>query len=151
MSHKGTRLLIEDVSKSLGDNIKFTYARTEDFNVMRDKVYPFITLEPLNATASFTVNNVSNYMKVFNATLTFYQLDKESSIGDDYKKILDDMDHLVDQFITKLNFFSNNDEIIIQNINQQPFIKATADILTGWILTFQIVTPDNWNYCVNAC
>lgn len=151
MSHKGTRLLIEDVSKSLGDNIKFTYARTEDFNVMRDKVYPFITLEPLIATSSFTVNNVSNFMKVFNATLTFYQLDKESSIGDDYKKILDDMDNLVDQFITKLNFFSNNDEIIIQNINQQPFIKATADILTGWILTFQIVTPDKWNYCSNAC
>lgn len=151
MSHKGTRLLIEDTAKSLGDNIKFTYARTEDFNVMRDKVYPFITLEPLVATASFTVNNVSNYMKVFNVTLTFYQLDKESSIGDDYKNILDDMDYLVDEFITKLNFFSNNDDIIIQNINQQPFIKATADILTGWILTFQIVTPDNWNYCANAC
>jgi hypothetical protein len=151
VSHKGIRLLIEDTSKSLGDDIQFTYARTSDFNILSDKRYPFISLDLLNAAASFTVNNVSNYSKIWSAQMAFYQLDKEDSTQEDYAKILDFTDHLVDSFVTKLNFFSNNDEIIIQGIGQTPFIKATADILTGHLLSFQIIVPDNWDYCANGC
>lgn len=148
MSHKGIRLLIEDTARSLGDDIQFTYGRDSDFNLLRDKRYPFIQLDLLNSAASFSVNNVSNYSKGWNVFLLFHQVDNEASDQDDYKIILDEMDHYLDKFVQQLN---KHDDIIIQGINQQPFIKATSDILTGWTLSFQLIINDNWDYCANDC
>jgi len=155
MSHKGVRLLIEDVAKSLADDMQFTYARTSDFNVLRDKRYPFIALDPLTAVPTYAVNNSSNYVKRWSAQMAFYQLDYESSDQTQYAKILDEMDAYVDQFLNKLNLYAFNreeaSEILLTSISQTPFIKATADILTGYLLTFTIETPDDFNYCGLDC
>lgn len=148
MSHKGIRLLIEDVAKSLGDDIQFTYARTSDFNILRDKRYPFITLDPLTSAAGYAVEDVQNYSKTWACTMAFYELDKAASTQEEYSKILDSTDVLVDSFINKMNFYSlKADSIVITNISQNPFIKAMADILTGHILTFNVQVLDTFNYC----
>lgn len=156
MSHKGIRLLIQDAAQSLGDDIQFTYARPSDFNVMRDKRYPFITLDPLSSVPVYADNNVSNYMKTWQAQMAFYQLDQEASSQEQYALILDEMDGYVDNFINKLNFYSesqtiNSNQIVITNIVQTPFIKATADILTGYILAFRLQVNDQFNYCGLGC
>lgn len=148
MSHLGIRKLIEDTAKSLGDDVQFTYARTSDFNVMRDKRYPFIVLDPLSAVPAYTVDNARNYSKVWTANMAFYQLDNEGSTQDAYAKILDEMDVFVDSFTNKLNFYSSRaDSIILTGFNQAPFIKATSDVLSGYILTFNIEVLDDFNYC----
>jgi hypothetical protein len=148
MSHKGIRAIIEKAAKSLRDDIEFSYGRTSDFNLIRDKQYPFITCDTLTCTAGFTDNNVLNYVKIWSVSMAFYMLDKESSIAEEYALILDDTDYFVDGFIQKINNVLNDEDgILILNINQQAFIKATADILTGHLLNFQIQVPDNWNYC----
>ena len=149
-------MLIEDTAKSLGDNIQFDYGRKSDFNVLRDKKYPFITLDPLNASASYADNNVSNYSKSYQASMAFYQLDKEESDQTQYACILDEMNELADKFINKLNFQADalcidSDMIIITGMNQQPFIKATADILTGYIMNFTVTVTDDFNYCEVVC
>lgn len=150
MSHKSIRLLIQDTAKSLADNIQFTYARTSDFNVIRDKKYPFITLDPITATPQFATDGVLNYMKAWTCSMAFYQLDKEGSTGDEYALILDEMDGYVDKFINKLNRFTyDSDKLLIQNVNQQPFVKATADILTGYLLTFTLLVEDTFDYCAD--
>lgn len=155
MSHKGIRLLLEDTAKSLGDDIQFDYGRTSDFNQLRDKKYPFISVSPLNATASYTVNNVSNYSKTYQVQIAFYQLDRADSGQDQYALILDEMNALADNFVNKLNFYIDNcldsDDLIITGISQQPFIKATADILSGYIMTFSLQVTDNFNYCGLGC
>lgn len=153
MSHKGIRLLIEDTAKSLGDDIQFDYARTSDFNITAsDQRYPFIVLDPLSAVPEYTVDNVSNYMKRWNCAMAFYGLDKEASTQDQYEKILDDIDELVDKFINKLNFYSvKSDQIIITSMSQQPFVKATSAILTGFLLNFQLQAQDDFNYCGLDC
>lgn len=155
MSHKGIRLLLEDTAKSLGDDIQFDYGRTSDFNLLRDKRYPFISVSPLNSTASYAVNNTHNYSKTYQVQIAFYQLDREDSAQEQYALILDEMNELADNFVNKLNFYINNcldsDDLIITGINQQPFIKATADILTGYIMTFSAQVTDNFNYCGLGC
>ena len=88
--------------------------------------------------------------------MAFYQLDKESSGQDEYKLILDEMDTLVDNFIIRLNNYTfgrniDSDQIVITNMSQQPFVKATKDILTGYILTFTITVADQFNYCGLGC
>jgi len=68
--------------------------------------------------------------------------------------LLDSADVLVDSFIQILNFSTEDTStlpIVITNISQTPFIKATADILTGFLLTFQVLVPDDWDYCVDGC
>lgn len=153
MSHKGIRLLIEKTAKSLGDDIQFTYARASDFNQLRNKRYPFISLGLLTANSSYTVNNVQNYTKVWSCLMSFFELDKAASIESEIALILDETDFLVDTFINRLNFYTQSQEgdIIITAINQTPFVKETADTLTGQILSFNIQVPDNWNYCENGC
>lgn len=156
MSHKGIRLLIQDTAQSLGDDIQFTYSRTSDFNVMRDKRYPFITLDPLSSVPVYADNNVSNYMKTWQLNMAFYQLDQEASSQEQYALILDEMDGYVDNFINKLNQYSESqqitsNEIVITNITQTPFIKATGDILTGYILAFRLQVNDQFNYCGLGC
>jgi len=156
VSHKGIRLLLEDTVKSLADNIQFDYGRTSDFNMLRDKKYPFISCTPFNTSASYTVNNVSNFSKVYQVQLAFYQLDKAESSQDEYVLILDEMNALADNYVNKLNAFAetrclNSDDILITGISQQPFIKATADILTGYIMNFSITVTDNFDYCGIGC
>jgi hypothetical protein len=152
MSHRSVRLFIENTAKSLADNINFTYARTSDFNVIRDKKFPYIVLDPLTATPAYSVDGVSNYSKAWTCNMAFYQLDTSGSTGEQYAKILDDMDLLVDRFINKLNTYSTlSDSVLIESISQQPFIKATADILTGYFLTFTLVVADDFEYCDIDC
>lgn len=149
MSHKSVRLLIESTAKSLADDIQFTYAKTSDFNQITDKKYPFITLDPLNATPQFTENGVT-YIKQWACNMAFYQMDKSDSTGDEYALILDEMSNYVDKFINKLNLYSNQaDTIVIEGVNQQSFIKATADVLTGYLLTFTLLAQDDFDYCAD--
>lgn len=148
--HKGVRELVEATAKSLGNSIRFTYGRTSDFNVMRDKKYPFITCDPLVGQPAYATNGTINYQKAWTAQMAFYQLDKEASTQEQYQLILDEMDELVDKFVNKLNFYTyNSDTIVITFGQQQPFIKATADILTGYILPVTITPQDDFDYCAD--
>lgn len=151
MSHKSVVNLIKETAQSLADNIKFGYGLDTDFNVQRDKSYPFIWLDPLTASPEYTVNNTENYQKTWNVRMLFYQLDYKDSLPDQYSKILNDMDTIVDMFVQQLNgaysWETGPVTLTLSSISQQPFIKATGDILTGWIVTFNLTVPDDFNYC----
>ncbi len=151
MSHKGIRSLIKTTARKLGDDIQFVYGRKSDVNQISDKKDIVIALDPLTSTASFAVNNSYNYQKIWTAQMAFYKIDHADSTEEQYAKILDDTDVLVDQFITKINSLSQIELITIQGISQIPFIKALADVMTGHALTFQISVPDDWNYCADGC
>lgn len=156
MSHKGIRLLLENTAKSLGDDIQFDYGKTSDFNLLRDKRYPFISVTPLSASAVYSVNNVSNYIKTYQVQTAFYQLDYKGSPQEEYSLILDEMNALADQFINKLNFYIDqcnvdSDTIVLTGMNQQPFVGATSDILTGYIMNFNLQVTDTFNYCEIGC
>jgi hypothetical protein len=156
MSHKGIRLLIEDVSKSLGNDIQFTYARTSDFNQTPKQRYPFIVLDLLTASPQYAVNNVSNYMKTWTCNMAFYLMDDMDSTQEQYTPLLDQTDELVDTFINKLNAYAfsqrvNSDMFVITGITQTPFIKTTSQVLTGHLLTFQLQVNDQFNYCGLDC
>jgi hypothetical protein len=157
VSHKGIRLLIEDTAKSLGDDIQFTYARESDANLVRDKRYPFIALDPLNIIPSYTVNNVSNFQKTFRCAMAFVQIDQPGSTQEEYSKKLDEMDTYVDNFLNRLNTYAfsrqiTSDDIVITNITQEPFIKNKyADGGTGWMLFFNVQVTDQFNYCGLNC
>lgn len=146
MSHKAIRTLLEETALSLADDIQFSYGTETDFNQSEKKGSILINVAPLVSVPSYTVNGVFNYQKQWNVEMVFYKVDNSQEI--EYTQILDELDELVDRFTNNLNSFQEkSDQIVIQAMNQTPFIKATAEILSGWLLTFQILAMDDFDYC----
>jgi len=152
MSHRSIRLLIRDTVKSLRSDIQFTYARTSDFNILNDKKYPFVVLDPLSASPNFAVDGVYNYSQVYTCLMAFYELDKSDQNSENTAKILDETSDLVDQFINKLNFYmTTSDEILISGINKTPAVKVTNDIITGYVVNLTLTVMDDFDYCSVYC
>lgn len=153
MSHKSVRELIQDTVTSLADNITFSYGRTSDFNQEREKnLGTLVNLDLMSAIPVFAVDGVSNYTKSWSCSMAFYKYDDKGSTELEYVKILDETDELVDQFINKLNKYSYDaDTILISDVNEEPFVKVTAHVLTGHLLRFTIQTQDDFDYCSIDC
>jgi hypothetical protein len=153
MSHQSVVLLMEDVTKSLGDNLQFGYGRRSDFNLIQSKALPFVWLLPLTANPIYTNNNnTENYQKQWNCIVFFAAADKPDSTETEYKPILDQMDVLLDKFINRLNdFYLKGSDTVgpltIRNLTQTPFFKSDAAVLTGWFLSFQLIVSDDFIYC----
>ena len=148
MSHYSIRKLIQDTATGLQDDIHYSYGKDTDFNQEQKNRFLLVNTSLLTATAGYRVNNVSNYMKQWTVQMVFYKFDREDSTSEEYSKILDQTDKLVDQFINDLNLYSqDSDSIVIQGVSQQPFVKVMADILTGHMLTFQMLVNDTFDYC----
>lgn len=149
MSHKSVVALIQDTVSKLGDGIEFGDGRTSDFNIQGHQAKNIIWLDPLNAQPAYTVNGVSNYQKLWNVNLIFYQKDRVDSSPKEYNNILSSTDVILDKFVNTLNFFiDGSDDLVISGFNQQNFIKVTAHVLTGWTLTFNLLVPDSFEYCI---
>jgi len=147
MSHKSIRKLIEDAATGLQDDIDYTYGKTTDFNQEEKKSFTYINTSPLNSIPGFRTDG-TNYMKQWNVQMAFLKIDKEDSDQEDYSQILDEMDKLVDRFIVNLNFFqAKSDSFVLTVTSQDPAIKVMADIVTGWILSFNILVNDDFEYC----
>lgn len=153
MSHRSVVQLINDVAVSLSDGIQFGYGLRSEFNQTEKKGETFVWMLPLTASPTYTNNSVENYQKTWNCIVLFFNQDKTDSQSlDGYKPILDDMDNLVDRFINRLNDYSFNSSdvvgaVTLQNFQQTPYIKSDADVLTGWFISFQMVTSDDFEYC----
>lgn len=150
MSHRSVVSLFSDVAKSLADNIQFGYGRRSDFNLIENKRTPYVWCLPLTATPSFT--DTPNYQKTWNCALVFFEQDQTDSKESQYKLILDDMDELLDKFVQRLNDWNQTSQdvvgqVTLQAFSQTPFVKTDAGIYTGWILQFQMITPDDFIYC----
>lgn len=151
MSHLSVRTLIEDVAKSLADNLQFGYGRRSEFNQITNKRYPYIWLLPLTGGRRF-LNEEGTKTKLWNIALLFLDLDKADSNEKQTAEIHDKLDIFVDRFMENLDTWAlrATDEVgyvTIRNDNQQPFFKDDTDITSGWLVTFQMQVSDDFSYC----
>jgi hypothetical protein len=152
MSYQSVRLLLQDVAKSLADNIQFAAGRHSEFNMKKSVSYPWIWLLPITASPRFAVNDVEHFEKTWNIALLFFDKDAFDAKEGPSNDILDAQDQTVDKFIIRLNDWSMKLEdtvgaITLRGFNQQPFYKDDAGIHTGWLLTFSMTVPDSFEYC----
>jgi hypothetical protein len=154
MSHLSVRTLLEDVAKSLADNIHFDAGRESEFNNLKEKEREYLWLLPIAATPRFAVNDTHNYMKVWSCSLLFMEQDKFDANNNQSNEILDRQDILVDKFMNRLNDWSQTQQdttgdISIRSVRQLPFFKEQAGVMTGWKLDFQLEVPDSFEYCTD--
>jgi len=119
----------------------------------KDVSYPWIWLLPITANPRFAVNDVEMYEKTWNIALLFFDKDAFDATEGPSNDILDQQDAMVDRFILRLNEWAkvaSQDivgDVTIRGVLQQPFYKDDAGIHTGWLLTFAMTVPDDFNYC----
>ena len=142
MSHRSLRLLVEHTVKSLTDTVQYSYGEDTDFNQSKKKDFLMVNTTLMPATVVYADNNVFNYSKTWVINTAFYKFDKEDSI--DYYRIHDEIDPLVDRFVNKLN---ERDDMVILSVSEQPFVKALADILTGYLVSITVRLNDDFDYC----
>lgn len=152
MSHLSVRTLIEDVAKSLADNLQFGYGRRSEFNQIENKRYPYIWLLPLTGGRRF-LNDTGTKTMVWDVALVFLDLDEADSNEKQTAEIHDRLDYFVDRFMENLDTWSlrlHQDtvgDITIRNDIRRPFFKEDTDTNSGWLLTFQLQVPDEFDYC----
>lgn len=145
MSHKKLRVAIETAALSIQDDVQYSYGRVSDLNQDGIDKFLIINTSPLVANGSFADNAVQNYSKAWNIEMVFGMMDTDAERY--YESILDRTDEHIDRFITQLNLI---DTMVISSINQTPFIKGYANVLTGYIVTFTATLTDDFDYC-NDC
>lgn len=154
MSHQSVVRLIEHTAKSIGQNIQFGYGRRSDFNIIPDKSDHWIWLLPLTANPRYALNDVEMYQKQWNCIIIFLKHDPTDSTEVQYKPILDTLDKTVDTFIHRLNdwYLKQSDEVgavTLSGFQQSPIFKQDAGSHTGWFVSFQMVTDDSFDYCLD--
>lgn len=138
MSHKALRLLVERTVKSLHDSIQYSYGEETTFNQAEKKDFVMVNVTLMPSNGNFSVNDVQNQTKVWTINLSWYKFDRDDSI--DYYKIHDEIDPLCDKFLRQLN---REDLLLITGFSQTPFVKALADVLTGYLQTVTVRVPDD--------
>lgn len=152
MSHASVRLLLHDVAKSLADDIEFGYGRKSEFNILSGTTPSkrWIWLLPLTASGRFKTNPTRT--KRWNVAILFLEQDTSDATHDDSAHILDNQDALLSRFSQALDDWYLRSEdalgaLAIENDSQDPFYKDNSDIQTGWLLRFQLVVSDDFEYC----
>ena len=150
MSHNSVRLLLRDVSNSLADNIEFKGGRETEFNNLKSKATRYRWLLPLTATRP-PLNDTSR-TKTWSVAILFMQQDNFDASADQTNDIHDVQDQGVDQFMQRLDDWSQTPsdtigDISISGFTQTPFYKDKAGIYSGWLVRFNLTVPDDFTYC----
>lgn len=143
--HHTLRIAIEKAARSIQDDIQYSFGRDSDLNQDGIAKFLIVNVNPPIANASFAVDAVTNYSKSWSIAMAFGMMDTDEDRY--YETILDKTDAHIDRFINNLNLV---DTIVLSSINQTPFIKGYANVLTGHILTFTATVTDDFDYC-NDC
>lgn len=155
MSQKTVRELIRDTVLSIRDDASFYYARESDFNSIKNKPKGIkVLLLPLRHDDERNDESTNrNYL----VTILFYEYDVVNGAEVDSQKILDKTDDFLRKFQAKLDLKALNEDEFDQNLSTDTVeisnesiterIRFTADCVTGWELTFNLLVPDQLDYC----
>jgi hypothetical protein len=152
MLYKSLYNLLKEVADDLPLDNEFNHGRGSDLNIFADNnKSTLIWMSPLRASGSFP-NQTNRLFRNYTVELFFYNQDDISGSNDDTRAILELTDKLATKYILDLNqkvLDDDNisDDVTITNISEEAVIKVNKQILTGQLLTFNILLPDDFDYC----
>lgn len=152
-SHSSLITLFEDVTRDLSTNLTFGYGSADDFN-SGERRYPYVWLDPMtgNFPSDSTVSNIIRW----NCTLNFLKLDDKVGNEKETAIVWDEMFDIMEKWIHKLDREFLNDEtdsriqsgnIELQDVRFNTLKKGTRDLVSGWVLSFTVITQSNFTYC----
>ena len=155
-SHESLVLFIKDVARSLADNVRFGYGSLDEFETLRNKRYPYIWLDPLEGGFPEGESKISSNIS-WKVSIKFLKLDDKSGNESETATIWDETFELMEQFIHKLDEKILGDEdniddiqsnnIEISNTSFKTHRKVSSDLVSGWTVTFELITNTEFSYC----
>jgi hypothetical protein len=152
MLYKSLYTLLKEAADDLPFDNEFAHGRCSDINIFADNnKSTLIWLSPLRST--FTFQSQGNRLfSNYTIEIAFYNQDSIDSTNEATRKILETTDKLATKYLLDLNqkvltSSTISDDVTITNGNKESFIKVTKSILTGQLLTFNILLPDDFDYC----
>lgn len=147
MKRSEVRQFVKSAVNELSVSVQFNSGRLTEFNSTLNKGFPYVWLEPLQASPALIANNFQP-IDTWTAIIHIAKLDKADSTEDQYEGIVDECDYLAQRLTNIINNnLEDSKDITLSAISRVPFIKKHADCLTGVILTLTLVIPDRTDVC----
>ena len=151
---------IEDISQNLNQTVKFFHGRKEMLNLTSefDSLYVFC----LPFTSNGTMVGGAQINETWQVNLIFYMMDRPDSAIDQNDqdvmqaeiRTLTITEESANRFIRLVHGNTINsaleaaaEKLTITSFTKGNAIKDTAQLLTGTVLTLNIIVPDDFNYC----
>lgn len=129
--------------------IDINWGESSDINIFNsDTSRTLLWVMPPKWSGSFP-NNMNRLLKTFAITMYFYQPDKQDSNNDQRKKIIQNCDDIVTEWLLTLkdDLSGLDHDHELSGINVQAFYRQTVHILTGLQVDFILTIPDDFEYC----
>lgn len=129
--------------------IDFNWGEVSDMEIYDgDQTMTQVWLMPLRYTATFP-NNLNRLMKNYAITMYFYQPDDQDSSNEKRRKITQDCDAVLTEYLIKLKdtLMGLDREFTLNTINAVSFFKQTSHVLTGIQVDFNLIVSDDFEYC----
>ena len=174
MSYSSLLQYVRDVANSLDGNIEFTHGRKEVLHELNDapelddgrndpenESGIVVWSLPFTATAGFT-DTAQQFNKTYTVNIIFYKKDylgSEMDQDDRYRtqdeiQILEQTSDLADAFVRKFNFNDISIDVAelselleITSVTFDTVIKDNDYLLTGTLLSLDVLVPDEFDYC----
>lgn len=161
MNYKAVYQFLHDISQSLDLTVKFFHGRKEFLNLTSSDKPLYIYSLPFTSSGSLT-EATQQVNETWQVNLIFYMQDQEDSSIDqnnedglqDEIRILTIAENAASKFI---HFVNENelsddlsdaaDKLTLVSFSKNPAIKDTAQILTGFLVTLNLLVPDDFDYC----
>ncbi len=159
MNYQSLYDFIEDISQNLDQSVKFFHGRKEILLSTTPSKGLFVFCLPFNSAG---VINGGQINETWVVNLIFYQYDKPDSAIDqndqdtmqDEIRTLTITEQSANRFIRlangntiNANLEAASEKLSIPTFSKNPAIKDTAQLLTGFTLTMNIIVPDDFDYC----
>lgn len=155
-SHNSIIALFEDVATDLQDGFQVGYGSADDFNSIRDKKYPYNWIDPITGGFPSMDNGMVGNTIEWQISMNFLKLDDKDGNEKETAVILGETFDLMEKYIHKLDreFINNETDSRIQSGNIQiknstfkSRRKGLTDFVSGWTLTFTLITQSEFDYC----
>jgi len=161
MNYNALYKFLRDISQSLDLSVKFFHGRKEILNLTSPNRPLYIYSLPFTSSGSLTATTMQ-VNEVWQANLIFYMQDQGDSAIDQNQEnsmqaeieILTIVENAASKFIHYVNENELNedlslaaDKLTINSFTKSPAIKDTAQMLTGFLVTLNLLVPDDFDYC----
>lgn len=161
MNYSALYKYLRDISQSLDLSVKFFHGRKEFLNLTQPNKPLYIYSLPFTSTGSLT-GTTMQVNETWQVNLIFYMQDKADSAIDQNQEnsiqaeieILTIVENASSKFLHYVNenqltddLSEAADRLTVVSFNKSPAIKDTAQMLTGFLLTLNLLVPDDFDYC----
>ena len=163
MNYLALHDFLKDISQNLGLTTKWFHGRKDLLNQTDNNKPLYIFCLPFTSSGGLT-QQVRQVNETWQVNLLFYMQDRSDSGMDqnDDEKIQDEIrilsitENAASKFIHLLNENQINtdlsdaaDSLTVVSFSKRPAIKDTSYLLTGMMVTINILVPDDFDYCFN--